>query len=1025
MQKNYKKWHREHSDCNSEYVETSQNQGAVMPSIKNILVVDDNKVNRQILSKILSMDYNIIEAENGEDALLILREKYESISVILLDIVMPVLDGYEVLRQMREDANLSQIPVIVASGQNSEDAEVKALSLGANDYILKPYKPDIIKHRVSNTIYLRETATFVNTVQNDSLTGVYGKEYFYMQTYEILQNNPQKKYDLICFDVERFKLVNDMYGMQIGDKLLKHIGSTLKNRLKGYGICGRIGADEFACMVPHRNTYSNELFTDTIVQINEFSDHIKLNLVLRYGIYFIEDSFTPVNIMCDRASLAKESIKGKYDTYFAYYDDKIRQKLLDEQMIVSDMKTALTENQFKVYFQPKYDLKTEEIIGAEALVRWSHPVKGFMSPSEFIPLFEKNGFITDLDIYVWDQCCQILKAWKDKGQQVTPISVNVSRADIYNPQLSQILISMIRKYKLSPKYLHLEITETAYTKNPEQLIDTILKLKRFGFIIEMDDFGTGYSSLNMLSELPIDIIKMDIRFIQKEENMNSDKSVLSFIISLAKWMDLQVVAEGVETKEQVHLLQTLNCEYAQGYYYAKPMSEKQFEKYLLQSNIRTPDTESKEYKRFSRASKIKQQIMLVLDRKSTDYPVLYKDFSHQYSMEHIYRISEAIDIIHESKETIAVVMVSLSEDIKPEKMSELLNASKKNNIPLIVLYDEVLDSENEIMTMEISDYAARPYETAQLKLRVQNAIAFAKMEKFEQEKEINAAIIEMRKRAEHDVLTGLLNRAEFEVRIDNFFHNNDKPNGIFIILDVDNFKAVNDTFGHVIGDKALFTVGERLYQIFQETEIIARIGGDEFSVFIPFALSLSQLQEKMFKLCAPVNLGVENITLSCSAGVCFTPNYGITHKDLYKNADMALLAAKRQGKSTFEIYNKDMKLPTPSMIEKKTIRLLDNVSDAMFVCDAITSEIIYINETACNVIKKDKESCLNKRCYELFWDQCRNCDRCKYIDQHSSDFYEESTYLKDHITPVHIKARVEEWDERKVKVHYLQIGFSS
>ncbi|MEG1089662.1 MAG: EAL domain-containing protein, partial [Bacteroidales bacterium] len=530
-------------------------QSTFMTSTKTILVVDDNKVNRQILNKILSPDYNIIEAENGEIALSILREKKESISVVLLDIIMPVLDGYEVLRQIHQDDFLSKIPVIMVSGQNSEDAEIKALSLGANDYVLKPYKPQIIKHRISNTIYLRETAAFVNYIQNDDLTGVYSKAYFYIQVAEILQNNPQNMYDLICFDVERFKLVNDMYGIKVGDEVLKHIGNILKSQISDQGICGRIGADEFACLIPHRNDYCSKYFTDTLVKLNVFSGSIKLNIILRYGIYVIEDTSTPVNIMCDRACLAKESIKGKYDTYFAFYDDAIRQKLLDEQMIASDMKMALTENQFKVYFQPKYDLKTGEIIGSEALIRWIHPLKGFMRPNEFIPLFEKNGFITNLDIYVWEQCCILIKSWKDNGQPITPISINVSRVDIYNLQLPQLLLSLIQKYELSPKYLHLEITETSYTENPEQLIETISKLKKLGFIIEMDDFGTGYSSLNMLSELPIDIIKLDMRFIQKEKHKHYDRSILSFIISLAKWMDLKVVAEGVETEEQVQLLQ--------------------------------------------------------------------------------------------------------------------------------------------------------------------------------------------------------------------------------------------------------------------------------------------------------------------------------------------------------------------------------------------------------------------------------------------------------------------------------------
>ncbi|UDN61338.1 EAL domain-containing protein [Clostridioides sp. ES-W-0016-02] len=897
-------------------------ENIIIPALKNILIVDDNKVNRQILNKILSSQYNIIEAENGEVALSILHQNHENISVVLLDIIMPVLNGYELLKRMHEDIFLSKIPTIVTSGQNSEDAEIKALSLGANDYIIKPYKPEIIKHRVSNTIYLRETSAFINLVQNDSLTSTFSKEYFYMCVAETLQSNPQKQYDLICLDIERFKLVNDMYGIKVGDDLLKHVGKTLISIVNEYGICGRIAADEFICLVPHCEEYQNEYFKNITEMINGFSDTIKINLILRYGIYCIEDRSTPINIMCDRANLAKESIKGKYDTYFAYYDDNIRQKLLDEQMIVSDMKNALIENQFKVYFQPKYDLKTQEIVGAEALVRWIHPTKGFMLPSNFIPIFEKNGFITDLDIYVWDQCCQKIRAWIDMGYTSIPISINVSRADIYNPSIVEILISMIQKYKLSPKNLHLEITETAYTENPEQLIEVVLKLKKIGFIIEMDDFGTGYSSLNMLSELPIDVLKLDMRFIKREEKKNNDRSILSFIISLAKWMDLKVIAEGVETEVQVQLLKALNCEYAQGYYYSKPLPQEQFEQHLLKSHIQVVNKNKKECQHFVKNFKDKKNIMLVLDPDSVDFSRLKKDYKYQFFVEHVHRASDAIDFIIELEEKISVLIVSISKYIRPKQMLQILDVCKKINVTVIVLYDKIYDKKNKILSMDIYDYVERPYDLLQLNLRIQNAIAFAKMKKFEYEKEVNSTIIEMRKRAEHDALTGLLNRAEYEVRIDNFFHNNYNPSGIFVILDIDNFKSINDTYGHVVGDKVLYMVAEMIKHIFPETDIIGRIGGDEFSLFIPYTIPFLQLQEKMIHICKPNNLDVNNITISCSAGVCLTPDYGINRKELYKNADIALLLAKRHGKSKFEIFSQGMKLPTPSSLENKSKYLL-------------------------------------------------------------------------------------------------------
>lgn len=989
-----------------------------MPSKKTILIVDDNQLNRSMLKTILGGDYFLLEADNGAAALQILREKGDTISAVLLDLIMPVLDGFEVLRKMNGEPTLSNIPVIVATGQNTEDVELKALSLGANDFIGKPYKPEIIKRRMANTIKLKETAALVNSVQHDALTGLFAKEHFYELVSETLQENPDKNYDLICFDIEQFKLVNDRYGMKVGDELLIHVAKLISANVGDSGICCRLGSDEFACLVPSKRHYNKDWFIKYIDQVNEFSEDIRLNIVLRFGIYTIEDPTTPVNIMCDRAMLAKDAIKGKYDNYFSIYDDTIRQKLLNEQSIVSEMKAALAQNQFQVYFQPKYDLSTEEIIGAEALVRWLHPQKGLMYPGSFIPLFEKNGFIADLDYYVWEQCCQKMKKWRDEGNNITPISINVSRVDIYDPDLPDKLISLIKKYELSPKVLHLEITESAYTENPKQLITMVTKLKKLGFIIEMDDFGTGYSSLNMLSELPIDILKLDMRFIQKEEKKHGDRSILSFIISLAKWMNLQVVAEGIETIDQVQMLRSLSCEFAQGYYYAKPMPLEQFEQHLLNARIKY-NHKQEETLHEEKLSADEPGTILILDPACSDYAMFLNAYGHEYRKKRVDSAYQILELLNSDKAMIRAVSVSLPGNYELKLLREITSLCKKLCIPIVLIYDTHENPGDEMLALPFSDILKRPYNAHQLRMRFQNVLAGAKLRKIEQEQEVNAAVIEMRRRAEHDSITGLLNRAEYEVRLDHFFLNNDEPKGIFLILDADNFKRVNDTFGQEVGDKVLNAIGQQIYELFPETEMVARIGGDEFSLFIPYILPYSQLEDKLKKLCGRFNLKFKNITISCSAGVCYAPEYGTNHKDLYKNADMALINAKRHGKRHFEVFKPGMEVITPAEINKRTMDMLDYVSDAMFVSDALTSEIIYINETACKVLKMDKKSCLGKKCYQLFWHRNFRCERCTSIDEHCQDFYEEDVLLTDSLIPLHLRARLEDWDGRKVKVHYL------
>ena len=254
----------------------------------------------------------------------------------------------------------------------------------------------------------------------------------------------------------------------------------------------------------------------------------------------------------------------------------MRQKLINEQTILNDMSKSLKNGDFIPYFQPKYDLKTEKIVGAETLVRWIHPTRGFLAPNEFIPIFEKNGFITNLDKYMYEQTCKKIKEWIDKGYNVVPVSVNLSRADLYSTEFMSSLLETATKYEVPIKYLHLEITESLYTEDSKKIAEMVEKLKNEGFLIEMDDFGSGYSSLNMITELPIDILKMDMKFLDNNKLVKESNNIIAFVISLAKLLKLQIIAEGVETAKQADMLRSMGCDIAQGYYYDKPLKEEDF-----------------------------------------------------------------------------------------------------------------------------------------------------------------------------------------------------------------------------------------------------------------------------------------------------------------------------------------------------------------------------------------------------------------------------------------------------------------
>ena len=543
---------------------------------KQILVVEDNALNRAILCGILSDSYRVLEAGNGQEALDVLREHADDIAVILLDVMMPVMDGFTFLDRIKADDRLSLIPVIIMTQSDSEADEVTALAHGATDFVPKPYRPQVILHRVASIIKLRETAAMVNLFQYDRLTGLFSREFFYEKVRERLREDPEGEYSIVCSNIVNFKLYNDSFGVAEGDRLLRETADAMRRAVEPSGICGRFGADRFICLQESGKEARDRAAFDA----DQTESGKVRNVVMKWGVYEITDRSVPVEQMCDRANLAVDSIKDQYNCHFAVYDDVLRGKLLREQAITEAMETALNEGQFVVYYQPKYSLNNDCLAGAEALVRWVHPELGFLSPGEFIPLFEKNGFITRLDRYVWENVCATLRLWREKGYPQLSVSVNVSRADVYHTDLADTLLEIIRKYGVEPAQLHLELTESAYTENPAQILSTVEHLRELGFIIEMDDFGSGYSSLNMLNQMKLDILKLDMKFIRSETSKPMEQGILRFIVGLARWLNLSVVAEGVETREQLERLREIGCDYVQGYFFARPMPAGEFEKLL-------------------------------------------------------------------------------------------------------------------------------------------------------------------------------------------------------------------------------------------------------------------------------------------------------------------------------------------------------------------------------------------------------------------------------------------------------------
>ena len=412
----------------------------------------------------------------------------------------------------------------------------------------------------------------------DELTGIYNKQAFYTKTKEMLLDNPDKNFDLLRINIERFKVLNDLFGESTGDKLLRYIGKFLKEINLPLCVSGRLYADNFVVCYEAGKGDSRRMINTLQMVADSFA--INNRTILSFGLYRIDDKTLPVSVMCDRANMALWKAKGNFKNPYCEYDEKMRQQVLKEQKIINAMEMAIQNKEFTLYLQPKYDIEKGTIIGAEALVRWISLENGFISPGDFIPVFENNGFVYEVDKFIWEESCRCLRKWLDEGREVHPISVNVSRIDLYDPKLVQHLVDLREKYQLPSQYLELEITESAYTEDPEQIITITRQLREAGFVILMDDFGTGYSSLNMLKDIQIDVLKLDMGFLKSSDYSAKGGNILTAILKMAESLKMQTIAEGVETKEQVEFLKSIGCKYVQGFYYSKPLPVGEFEKLI-------------------------------------------------------------------------------------------------------------------------------------------------------------------------------------------------------------------------------------------------------------------------------------------------------------------------------------------------------------------------------------------------------------------------------------------------------------
>lgn len=413
----------------------------------------------------------------------------------------------------------------------------------------------------------------------DSMTGLYNSETFYKKAMDLISKDSEEKFAILSIDVDRFRLINDRYGIDAGNRTLEMVGRTIREVSPKDSIAKRYQGDVFSVLLKYRTDQDLVLYMSKLSDAVRSARVVPMAITLTYGIYKIGDRDIPIRLMCDRARAVKKQVKGNALTNYAVYDDVIRLKMREQAEIEEEMNTALANKEFVMYLQPQIDLATQKIRGAEALVRWKHPIKGVLVPAQFLALFESNGFITKMDMYIWELACQYLHELQ-KRDIFLPVSVNISRVHIGNTNLSEILLDLVRKYEIAPKYLELEITENLFMEDVEELFGEMAALKKCGFSIMMDDFGSGYSSLNMLRSAPVDTLKIDRFFLDEIMSTDRGKIIVEASVRMAKQLGLEVIAEGVETQEQLDFLSTIKCDIVQGYYYSRPIPPEEFEIFM-------------------------------------------------------------------------------------------------------------------------------------------------------------------------------------------------------------------------------------------------------------------------------------------------------------------------------------------------------------------------------------------------------------------------------------------------------------
>ncbi|MBQ5728656.1 MAG: EAL domain-containing protein, partial [Mailhella sp.] len=724
------------------------------------------------------------------------------------------------------------------------------------------------------------------------------------------------RYAVVSLDINKFKLINDGHGIDKANELLRLIYGVLESRLKNGELCARSNADTFLlflrCTAP---SALRQRLNALVAELLRRKKDLDLNLAhgLSVGVYVVEDRYLPPVSMIDRANFARTISKDTIGTPVTFYDAAAGESLRKESELLNAFRSGMESGELFIELQPKVNIRTDLVAGAEALVRWRHPERGLLSPSEFLPALEKAGRIVELDLWVFEQVCALLARWDSEGREVVPISVNLSRTHLSDENFLNNYLKILQKYEVKPHWLELELTESIFVEDQEDIAMTFAAIRSHGLRCSIDDFGTGYSSLSLLKNANVDMVKLDRTFFEEDELNEQTCSILMSIIQLATALGFTCVAEGVEKRSTVEFLMRTDCALVQGWVYSRALPVEEFERYAFDGEKRrrllgSGHREDQPRLPMPGGGRNVRHMVQALNSLGEVGVFVVKKVSREilFCNEVIRRRSGVANpegqfchvLWGETCGQCPVASAGEQPCVDMPAMDSVFGCPVRKTATEI-MWDDSIPAYLVVLVPERLKAAAEDDEEELERLRLQASL--------------------WKRKAQEDDLTSLLGRTQFKAEVERRMRN--RKDGVLLFIDLDSFKQVNDRFGHQMGDVVLKNTSERIRLSFRSDDLIGRFGGDEFVVYASGFTDGELLTQRILTLLNllrhPHSHGSDTVSISASIGVASYPLDAKNYKELERSADAALYEAKRRGKDQHVRYSEIKEAAKPEAKERK------------------------------------------------------------------------------------------------------------